>query len=68
MELSQLEQLEELAVPDEVLEGLAEHVQLPSLRTLRLYGEEELPPRLEARLAERFPGAEIESFTTVYEQ
>ncbi|MFI8452873.1 NACHT domain-containing protein [Streptomyces erythrochromogenes] len=67
-ELSQLEQLEELAVPDEVLEGLVDHVRLPSLRTLRLYGDEELPPRLEARLADRFPGAEIESYTTVYEQ
>ncbi|MGW7440588.1 NACHT domain-containing protein [Streptomyces sp. NPDC054849] len=68
VELSRLEQLEELAVPDEVLEGLVEHVRLPSLRTLRLYGDEELPPRLEERVAQRFPDAEIEPHSTAYEQ
>uniref|UniRef100_UPI0033BFE90C NACHT domain-containing protein n=1 Tax=Streptomyces erythrochromogenes TaxID=285574 RepID=UPI0033BFE90C len=67
-ELARLEQLQELAVSDETLEDLVEHLRLPSLRTLRLYGDEELPPGLEERFARRFPGAEIESFYTVYEQ
>ncbi|MER7730673.1 NACHT domain-containing protein [Streptomyces erythrochromogenes] len=67
-ELARLEQLQELAVSDETLEDLVEHLRLPSLRTLRLYGDEELPPGLEERFAQRFPGAEIESFYTVYEQ
>ncbi|WP_327736721.1 NACHT domain-containing protein [Streptomyces nojiriensis] len=68
-ELSRLEKLEELAVPDEVsvLEGLARHARLPSLRSLRLYGEE-VSPELEERLARRFPDAEIEPYSTVYEQ
>ncbi|THA75145.1 NACHT domain-containing protein [Streptomyces sp. A0592] len=67
-EVSRLEQLEVLSVSDEVLEGLVEHVRLPSLRTLRLYGDEELPPRLEERLTERFPNADIDPYPTVYEQ
>ncbi|MFJ6785036.1 NACHT domain-containing protein [Streptomyces yangpuensis] len=67
-ELGRLEHLQELAVSDETLEELVEHLRLPSLRTLRLYGDEELPPGLEERFAQRFPGAGIESFYTVYEQ
>ncbi|MFG2975767.1 NACHT domain-containing protein [Streptomyces sp. NPDC048331] len=67
-ELSRLEHLEELAVPEDVLEGLVEHLRLPTLRTLRLYGDELLPPDLEERLARRLPETEIESFYTVYEQ
>ncbi len=67
-EISRLERLVELAIPDETLEGLMEHVRLPSLRTLRLYEYESLPDELEARLGRHFPNAEIEPYTTVYEQ
>ncbi|MFJ9933277.1 NACHT domain-containing protein [Streptomyces virginiae] len=67
-EISRLERLEELAVPDEVLEGLLGHVRLPSLRALRLYGYEMLPAELEEGLRQRFPDAEVEPYTTVYEQ
>ncbi|MFB6825168.1 NACHT domain-containing protein [Streptomyces virginiae] len=67
-ELSRLERLEELAVPDEVLEELVEHAVLPSLRTLRLYGEDMLPPGMEEALARRFPDAVLEPYNTVYEQ
>ncbi|MFF9054295.1 NACHT domain-containing protein [Streptomyces erythrochromogenes] len=67
-ELSRLERLDLLAVPAEVLEGLADHVRLPSLRTLRPYGDDELSPRLAERLAERFPNAEIDPYGMVYEQ
>ncbi|WP_167350593.1 hypothetical protein [Streptomyces yangpuensis] len=67
-ELGRLEHLQELAVPEEVLEELVEHLRLPSLGTLRLYGEAMLSPGLERRLAELFPGAEIEPYSYVYEQ
>ncbi|WP_406085418.1 NACHT domain-containing protein [Streptomyces virginiae] len=67
-ELSRLDRLEELAVSDEVLASLVEHLRLPSLRTLRLYGEEPMAPGLKERLARRFPETEVESFYTVYEQ
>lgn len=67
-ELSRLERLEELAVSDEVLAGLVEHLRLPSLRTLRLYEDEPMAPGLEERLARRFPETEVESFYTAYEQ
>ncbi|MFJ6499559.1 NACHT domain-containing protein [Streptomyces virginiae] len=67
-ELSRLERLEELAVPDEVLEELVEHAVLPSLRTLRLYGEDMLPPGMEEALAQRFPDAVLEPYSTAYEQ
>ncbi|MFJ3833438.1 NACHT domain-containing protein [Streptomyces sp. NPDC090046] len=67
-ELSRLEGLEELAVPDEALEGLVEHARLPSLRTLLLYGDEMLPPGMEETLAQRFPYAEVKPFPTAYEQ
>ncbi|MFD5526828.1 NACHT domain-containing protein [Streptomyces virginiae] len=67
-EISRLERLEELAVPDEVLEGLLGHVRLPSLRALRLYGYEMLPAELEEGLRQRFPDADVEPYTTVYEQ
>jgi hypothetical protein len=67
-ELSRLDRLEELAVPDEVLASLVEHLRLPSLRTLRLYGDEPMAPGLEERLARRFPETAVESFYTVYEQ
>ncbi|MFG2341511.1 hypothetical protein [Streptomyces yangpuensis] len=67
-ELSRLAQLEELAVPDETLEELVEHLRLPSLRTLRLYGDGILPPAVAERFAQRFPEAEIDSFYTVFEQ
>ncbi|MET9639208.1 NACHT domain-containing protein [Streptomyces virginiae] len=67
-EISRLEQLEELAVADETLEGLLGHVRLPSLRTLRLYGHKMLPPELEERLQQGFPNAEVEPYSYVYEQ
>ncbi|CAM5667446.1 NACHT domain-containing protein [Streptomyces avidinii] len=67
-ELSRLDQLEELAVSDEVLSDLVEHLRLPSLRTLRLYGDEVLAPDLEERLAQRLPETDVESFYQVYEQ
>ncbi|WP_371594709.1 hypothetical protein [Streptomyces virginiae] len=67
-ELSRLERLEELAVSDEVLAGLVEHLRLPSLRTLRLYEDEPMAPGLEELLARRFPETEVESFYTAYEQ
>ncbi|MFJ7592589.1 NACHT domain-containing protein [Streptomyces sp. NPDC097617] len=66
-ELSRLDQLEELAVSDEVMASLVEHLRLPSLRTLRLYGDD-LSPDLEERLAQRFPETDVESFYMVYEQ
>ncbi|MFF5777005.1 NACHT domain-containing protein [Streptomyces virginiae] len=67
-ELSRLDRLEELAVSDEVLASLVEHLRLPSLRTLRLYEDEPMAPGLAERLARRFPETEVESFYTVYEQ
>ncbi|MFE7184632.1 NACHT domain-containing protein [Streptomyces erythrochromogenes] len=67
-ELSRLDRLEELVVHDAALEGLLAHARLPALRTLRLYGEDELTPELEERLALCFPGAEVEPYTLVFEQ
>ncbi|MCX5304542.1 NACHT domain-containing protein [Streptomyces sp. NBC_00160] len=67
-ELSRLERLEELAVPEEALEGLVRHVRLPALRTLQLYGDRTLAPGMEERLGERFPGAVVEPYGPVGEQ
>ncbi|MBT2471700.1 NACHT domain-containing protein [Streptomyces sp. ISL-66] len=66
-ELSALEDLREIAVHTRALDGLASYAHLPSLRTVMVYDDEEMwDPDLKARVAHRFPQAELGLVTQAY--
>ncbi|WP_407837863.1 NACHT domain-containing NTPase [Streptomyces sp. DSM 116496] len=67
-ELSALKELREIAVSCAVLDGLAVFADLPSLRTVRFYDDDEpWEDGIEERLLRRFPHAELEMVPQAYE-
>ncbi|MFD6887042.1 NACHT domain-containing protein [Streptomyces sp. NPDC059957] len=67
-ELSALKELREISVSCAVLAGLAEFADLPSLRTVRYYDDDEpWEDGIEEQLLRRFPHAELEMVPQVYE-
>ncbi|MBW5484218.1 NACHT domain-containing protein [Streptomyces bambusae] len=66
-ELNRLERLEELTVSVEVLDDLADHVRLPSLKALVHYEEEDIDPRVEEKLTRAFPHAQLQMMPQVYD-
>lgn len=67
-ELSALKNLREISVSCAVLAGLAEFADLPSLRTVLFYDDDEpWEDGIEERLLRRFPHAELEMVPQVYE-
>ncbi|MCM1976367.1 NACHT domain-containing NTPase [Streptomyces sp. G1] len=67
-ELSALKELQEISVSCAVLAGLAEFADLPSLRTVRYYDDDEpWEDGIEERLLGRFPHAELEMVPQAYE-
>ncbi|WP_308402540.1 NACHT domain-containing protein [Streptomyces sp. TBY4] len=65
-ELSALKDLQELAMPHEAMDGLASYAELPSLRSLLIYDHETWDPTLRARVAHRFPEAQLGTVQAVY--
>ncbi|MFE9564021.1 NACHT domain-containing protein [Streptomyces sp. NPDC006487] len=67
-ELAALGNLREIAVHTRAMAGLAACAGLPSIRTVRLYDEDEAwDPGLRARVAHRFPEAELTLVPQTYD-
>ncbi|MCJ0873940.1 NACHT domain-containing NTPase [Streptomyces sp. AP-93] len=67
-ELSALRDLEVIELHPDVLEGLAEFADLPSLREVRYYDDDkELDPEVEERVLRRFPRARMHFLAAMYD-
>lgn len=66
-ELSALRDLRGIEVHPDVLEGLAEFADLPSLRKVWCYDDRERDPGVEEQVLRRFPNARIRRLPPAYD-